>query len=189
MVKRIVCLAVMAVALGLRAYAGPIDLGTWYQFSFTDVGVPAAGCDPADPAGGFCIPSSVTPTTFLDAPPWTFAAPGGILLTVTDAFLAGDIFEAFDFGLSLGLTSVPGDGDCGDDPVPCLASSFMSSGTFALIVGDHSITIVPTGSLGGGSGYLLVEAVPEPSAWLLLGSGLATLGLVRLKRFRSRLRS
>src|SRR5205807_246059 len=83
----------------------------------------ATGCDPADPAGPFCIPSSGTPTEFLDAPPWTFVAPAaGALLTVTDAFLAGDRFQVFDFGASLGLTSAPvGNADCGDDPIPCLA--------------------------------------------------------------------
>jgi hypothetical protein len=167
--------------LGLAApgYAGPIPFDTFLQFAFGDIGTPATGCDPADPAGAFCIPSSGTPTSFLDAPPWTFVAPiAGALLTVVDSFEAGDRFEIFDFGASLGLTSAPvGSADCGDDPVPCLADPNTSSGTFSLLAGAHSLTIVPTEG-GFGSGYLQVlAAVPAPGTLLLLASGLLGLGL------------
>ncbi len=57
--------AVLAVALGITTpvYAGPIGFDIFYQFGFTDAGLAATGCDPADPAGAFCIPSSETPTT------------------------------------------------------------------------------------------------------------------------------
>src|SRR5689334_18655160 len=55
--------------------AGPIALNTWLEFAVSDPGVDATGCDPDDPNGPFCIPSSGTPTQFLDAPPWTFSAP------------------------------------------------------------------------------------------------------------------
>src|SRR5882672_8473332 len=109
------------------AAAGVISTGVFYEFGFSTAGTPATGCDPADPAGPFCIPSSGTLTSFLTAPPWTFAAPQGAVLIVTDAFVAGDRFQVFDFGISLGLTSVPiGNGDCGDDPVVCLAAAGTS---------------------------------------------------------------
>jgi hypothetical protein len=36
-------------------YAGAIVEGSFMQFSFTDANVVAVGCDPADPAGGFCV--------------------------------------------------------------------------------------------------------------------------------------
>src|SRR5436190_1535633 len=112
------------------ACAGALPFGTFEEFAFSSPGTPATGCFPADPAGDFCISSSGTPTDFLDAPPWTVSAPvQGVLLTVTDAFLAGDRFQVFDFGLPLGLTSAPfGNADCGDDPVPCLSTPGISSG-------------------------------------------------------------
>src|SRR5262245_21052115 len=91
----------LAFALTIPACAGAISPGIFYEFGFSTAGTPATGCDPADPAGPFCTPSSGTPTTFVSAPPWTFMAPSdGAILTVTDAFLAGDRFQVFDSGAS-----------------------------------------------------------------------------------------
>lgn len=181
----------IALAFAAPATAGPISFGEWLQFGFGTAGSPATGCDPADPAGGFCIPSSGTPTTPLDAPPWTFVTPvQGGLLTVTDAFLAGDRFEVFDFGVSIGLTSLPtGSDDCGDDPVPCLSAAGVSSGSFVLTPGNHSLTLTPTlAPDDGGSGYLRVDAspeIPEPSAWILLAGGLAAMPVCKRRWRRS----
>lgn len=166
-----------------EAQAGLISADIYYEFSFGAAGDPAAGCDPADPAGAFCIPSSGTVTEFADAAPWTFTSPsGGSILTVIDAFLNGDRFEIFDFGVSLGLTSVPGvSTDCGDDPVPCLANAAMSSGAFSFSAGAHSVTIVAAASPDGlGAGYFHLDAadvvdVPEPGSLALLGAGLLIL--------------
>jgi len=168
-IRLLVAIAVTSVVA--PAQAGPIPSDTFLQFAFTDVGILATGCDPADPAGPFCIPSSGTPTTFLDAPPWTFSGPA--LLTVTDAFESGDQFQVFDFGVSLGLTSLPGTAsECGDDPVSCLGNAAMSKGSFALAAGPHSVTLVPTlAPSGGGTGYL-IATVAEPgtlSLSMLLG--------------------
>ena len=174
-----------ALSLGLPLYAGSITLGEFSQFSFTGVGVPAAGCDPADPAGAFCIGSSGTPTTFLDAPPWTFVAPvQGVLLSVTDAFQSGDRFNILDNGLSIGLTSAFTPGvDCGDDPAVCITTPGMSTGTFLLGAGSHSLTIVPVeASPFGGTGYFLAEAVPEPATWLSLATALVLAAMFRRKR-------
>src|SRR5882762_3074054 len=105
---RIAKLIASVLVVAGPALSGPVSLGTWLEFGFTTAGTPATGCFPDDPSANFCIPSFGTPTTFLDAPPWTFDAPGvGAILTVTDAFEAGDQFHVFDFGGSLGLTSAP----------------------------------------------------------------------------------
>ncbi|MGJ5819544.1 beta-propeller fold lactonase family protein [Paludibaculum fermentans] len=184
--RAVFCVLVFSLMLAMHASASVITFGTYQEFGFTDAGVQATGCDPADPAGPFCIESSGTVIVLLGSVPWTFTAPaGGAVLTVTDAFLSGDRFEIFDFGTSVGLTSVPVDNiDCGDDPVPCLATPGVSSGVFNLAAGNHSLTITPTISNGGGSGYLFVDApttsnVPEPDSWVLLCLGL---GLIILSR-------
>jgi hypothetical protein len=188
---RFIAAALALMLVAPAAYAGAIASDTWGEFSFGDAGTLARGCDPADPAGGFCIPSGGTPTIFLDAPAWTFVAAGDVVLTITDAFLSGDQFEVFDFGVSLGLTSSPaGSGlvDCGDDPVVCLGTSGISHGTFALAAGVHAITVRVASSDGGGAGYLLVSGgnnVPEPATLALLVLALAAL-VAQRARVRTR---
>jgi len=166
--------------------AGAITTGVWYQFGFDAAGVGATGCSPADPGGAFCIPSSGTPTVFLDASPWTIALPFGGKITVTDAFESGDSFEVLDFGAVLGLTPlVPQGVDCGDDPMPCLANAGMSHATLALAPGAHSFTIAPISSpFGGGAAYFLVTAVPEPSTLFLALAGALASPFVRRRTVR-----
>ena len=146
---------------------GPAPIGgPWLEFAFTAVGVPATGCFPADPAGPGCAPSSKGNSLFVDAPPWTFTAPpAGVMLTVTDAFLNGDVFRVFDSAVAIGDTSaVAAGGSCGNNPKTCLADPLTSSGTFQLGAGPHSITISPTVSpFGGGAAYFrLDEKAPPP---------------------------
>src|SRR5262249_52433933 len=121
-------LAGFILAYSLPAVAGPIQSGIFYEFGFSTSGTPATGGDPSDPPGPFCIPSGGTPSSFLDAPPWTFVASSvGAVLRVTDAFRAGDRFQVLDFGVALGLTSAPtGSADCGDDPAVCLQTAGIS---------------------------------------------------------------
>jgi len=187
--KHFILLAACAMLLPAFAQAGPISTDIFYEFGFGIAGDPATGCNPADPAGNFCIPSFGTPTQFLDAPPWTITSPVNLLLTVVDAFTSGDQFAVFDFGAPLGLTSAPGTGaDCGDDPVPCLATPEMSQRTYLLLAGGHSITISAALSPDeGGSGYLSVSAVPEPGYVALVAIGCAMLMFFGRRRNQARL--
>lgn len=181
----------VTVALGLlaaprAAQAGPIPLDSFLQFSFDGAGA-VAGCAPDDPLGGFCIGSSGTPTSFLDAPAWTFVAgASGAVLSVVDAFESGDAFQVFDFGVLVGTTSVPVGGvDCGDDPVACLATPGMSMGVFALAAGAHSLSLVALAGSGLGSGYLQVtgsQVVAEPASLALTLAALAAAWHVRRGR-------
>ena len=161
-----------ALCTSLAASAGPIPFNTFMQFGFEVAGQAVTGCAPDDPNGPFCIPSSGTPTTFLDAPAWTFLAPiSGAVLTVVDAFTAGDRFDIFDFGNLIGSTSAAitrPPADCGDDPAVCLATVGMDVGIFNLAAGAHALTLVASQTGGLGSGYLRVAAVvgvlPEPGS-------------------------
>jgi PEP-CTERM motif len=164
------------------AMAGPIVSNTFLQFSFDNVGDKVKGCDPADPAGNFCPASSGTVTGFLDAPAWTFtASAAGAILTVIDVFASGEQFEIFDFGRSLGITSLPPRQgiDCDDDPVVCLGTPGMSFGIFNLAAGAHSLELVLTRGGLIGVGYLqvadAVAQVPEPASMALMLGGLAAL--------------
>ena len=173
------------ILLTSGARAGVVPFGVFEEFSFGAAGTTATGCFPDDPTGDFCISSSGTVTGNLDTPPWTFVAPvQGVVVTVTDTFNAGDQFRLLDFGVSVGLTSVPfGSADCGDDPVPCLSTPGISSGTFLLGAGGHSLTITPVlAPSNGGAGYLLISDVPEPGSWILLGIGLGAFLLYRSTR-------
>jgi hypothetical protein len=168
----------LAAVLGVcgPAYSGPIPSGEWLQFPFRDVGTPAKGCDPGDPTGDFCIPSSGTPASALDTPPWTFTSVLPIVLTITDAFAATERFSILDFNISIGETSVPTlSVNCGDDPSVCLSTPGMSTALLRLAPGDHSLTLIPTLSDGGGSGFMRVDAVPEPATNSLIAFGLLSL--------------
>ncbi len=168
------------------AQAGPIALNTYLQFSFDTLGAEARGCDPADPAGNFCVPSAGTATQFLDAPAWTFNSAQATTLTVVDVFQAGDSFIVYDFGRRIGSTTLFTElsgADCGDDPVQCLANPNMGRGVFELAAGRHSLSLVTQYVVGSsGTAYLHVgtAAVPEPSSLALVLAGL----VMTLKRVR-----
>lgn len=118
--------------------------------------------------------------------PYTFNAVTSVRLDVTDDFDAGDRFEVFDFGASLGLTSTPGSGSfpSGVGPEVAFTGSTFSHGSFFLGPGAHSITIAAAvNPFNGGRGYLRALPVPEPSA-----VAISTVALLSL-RFAGRRRT
>lgn len=174
----------LCLMTALPMFAGPVLTNTWYQFATSNLGV-ASGCLPADPNGLGCAPGDIS--IFADVPAWTFVAPaGGATLLVTDGFTSGDVLDVFDFGALIGTTTVVSTGaGCGNNVLACLANPLISSGSFSLAPGAHSITFAEASSStqpSGSSHFFNVStaAVPEPSTWALMGLGM--LEILRRRR-------
>ena len=165
------------------ALASTIGLSTWYEFGFDPNHSPlAAGCQPADPTG---VPCRVgIGSTSLGSNPWTISTESLVGMNVTDAFLAGDFFDVFDFGVLIGSTaSVAANGaNCGLDPSTCVEAPGLSHASFVLPAGAHSITIGVHEAQILGEGFFRLDTVPEPST-----SGLMTLLLLAILLGRRRL--
>src|SRR4029450_3325542 len=82
------CLAVSVFVPAAGATPVPVG-GLWQEFHFLGTGSFADACGP-------CVPSSAGNSAFPPDPPWTFNIGGPGTLTVTDAFVRGDVFEVFD---------------------------------------------------------------------------------------------
>lgn len=159
------CIALTSLGAG----ATPITVGPWYEFAFGGPGtalVNGAGTSAT-------VPASLTAPD----PPWTFTLSTAGTLTVLDLFISADQFEIFNFGLSLGLTSVPTSGGaCGGNIACALADLDYSRGIFNLAAGSYSITGLQTiGTPGAAVFQVTTAAVPEPGTLLLfiLGIGLS----------------
>jgi len=174
-------LLAVAVGAGMMLVAGTASAtaitapdGTWYRFQF---GTDTSGIDST---GG---PAAAPDVSAPGAPPWTFTLSSWTTLSVTDAFLQGDIFDVFDFGsliLSTSVVAPDGGNDIGADPFGGFASALFSSGTVGLAPGAHELTIqVTTSPFGGGAGYF---RVPEPATLTLFAFGLLGLGFMMRRR-------
>jgi hypothetical protein len=164
--------------------------GTWYEFGFLDDQNFVKACKQVDPTGFvFCTANEVnansdTITVFAPISPWIFECPpAGCWLTVTDAFLYGDIFEVFDNSISIGTTEgvTPNiNKSCGSDPEVCLVNPLSSSKMFDLGQGKHSLTIKPTKTVFAGAAYFKVEIHEQPVAGKLLSLNSSSLVITGL---------
>lgn len=166
------------------SFADPINPpdGPWKEFLFGGVGSFATEGSSAVPSGGG---NSIA----LPDPPWTFS--GNYVMTIVDAFLAGDEFSVYDFGVLVGTTSAPGGGtpaSDASDPDDTLLDGSYGRGIFALGGGSHSITIqVASSPFGSGAAFFRLDAapVPEPAAAVLFALGAAGTYLRRRRKARS----
>ncbi|SPQ00038.1 hypothetical protein NBG4_160003 [Candidatus Sulfobium mesophilum] len=79
------------------------------------------------------------------------------------------------------FASATADGDVLLDGITILGSLFDSDNSFtATLAGEHTVTVYTYAS---GSANAIYSTVPEPSTVLLLGAGLAGVGILR-RRFK-----
>lgn len=177
MFKKILAAFAFFLGAATAAQAGPISTETWYAGSFNGaVGNPVVG---GTSGGGGADPG---------APAWTFSIADGHELIVIDCCNAGDAFEIFNFGSSIGVTTVGTNGAGCFTAASCLADPTVGRGTFALGAGNHSLTMTVFSTTNVGSqGNLFFRVndtpdggqVPEPGTFLLAGAALLGLGVSR----------
>ena len=183
MLKRMLgAAAVLALGAALPAHATTVSIApdsTWNVFDVSDVASNDQGLGWFDFGSGDPLQFTID-----------VAAGQQVMLTVVDAGWAGDRYQVFDNGQSLGLTSAVdanGNGlnvDLNFDAA--FANSSFSRGFFFLGAGLHTITgLLTQASLDGGNntvGAISAAPVPLPASVLLLFSGGGLMSLFARRR-------
>lgn len=137
--------------------------------------------------------------------PRTWASTTPVRFDVTDLFVVSDAYNVYDFGAlvfstpvmphwnAIGATGPFESPPWTDDPDVAWASAVFSKGSHLFAPGAHSITIEtiarPPNAAGAEFGDATVAfratAIPEPSTYLLMASGIGLLGVAA--RYRRRL--
>ena len=158
--KKIVFLTAVVLLMGFvgaAQAAQAVDIKVcdklWYEFGFSAIGVDATD-------GSGTTPSSAGNSQDAPAPPWTFSSLVPTYLTVVDAFLEGDAFNVFNFGVGIGATTAvanTGNNSGTSDPVVALTIPELSQGTFFLPAGNHSLTMQPYQIVSPGAAFFQVS--------------------------------
>lgn len=166
MLKLSTALAVGLASLSLNAVAVDVPTdGSWTEFDFDTTGTAWYDFTSFDQIFNFNIGQSA-------------------VLKVVDLGLAGDRFEVFANGASLGQTSaVPVSAAETFDPAAAWSDPSFSRGEWTLAAGTYSIAGTATASpYDGGIGALSVTPVPEPESYALMLAGLGLVGFAVRRR-------
>jgi hypothetical protein len=186
MIKKTLFLSLLAAAaLVAQANADTVNItdGAWHAFDVDPFSAQSGGSEWI-----LSSPDNGSPVTF------SFTLATASYLTVVDGGFAGDRFEVFDNGNSLGETSAA----TNTYPAPsvvtnfdaALADSRWSQGAFLLAAGTHNITgllsVSALDDLGNAldatNGAVRVAPVPLPASGLLLLFGSGFMGLFSRRR-------
>ncbi|MGL4281120.1 MAG: VPLPA-CTERM sorting domain-containing protein [Albidovulum sp.] len=121
---------------------------------------------------------------------YSFTLTRNAIMTIVDGYLAGDQYEVFANGSSLGATSVPGTGgtNTGMNFDAAAADGIHSVGRFILGPGTYFITLTVLARTGTGTRLHTgafradVGQVPVPAAGALLMTALGAMALRRRRR-------
>ena len=191
LIKKTLFAAVMASAFSMPVGATSLTLttdGLWHSFDVDDASALSGGVEWIDAQSDTGYANDGSALHF------TFTLLDFAMLTVVDGGFAGDQFQVFDNGISLGFTSNPTNNyptSVATDFDAALVNPLYSSAVFYLAAGQHDITGLLSASapvnsipLNATLGAVSLSSVTEPSTFglLLAGGGLILIGFCSRRR-------